>query len=50
MVAIVGRPAPKFKGSAVIDGEIKTISSDDYKGDHFSSADDTSTTYLLHCM
>jgi peroxiredoxin (alkyl hydroperoxide reductase subunit C) len=32
MPAIIGKPAPAFKGQAVVDGEIKEISLDDFKG------------------
>ncbi|KAG2422866.1 hypothetical protein HXX76_015698 [Chlamydomonas incerta] len=32
MVAKIGAPAPKFKAQAVVNGEIKEISLDDYKG------------------
>eukprot|EP00798_Chlamydomonas_sp_ICE-L_P010656 gene10656-12336_t len=32
MVAQVGKPAPTFKGTAVVDGQFKQISSEDYKG------------------
>lgn len=32
MVAKIGAPAPKFKGTAIVDGDMKTISLDDYKG------------------
>lgn len=32
MPAIIGKPAPAFKGQAIVDGEIKEISLDDYKG------------------
>lgn len=31
MVAKIGAPAPKFKAQAVVNGEIKEISLDDYK-------------------
>lgn len=33
MPAIIGKPAPAFKGQAVVDGEIKEISLDDFKGE-----------------
>ena len=33
MPAIIGKPAPAFKGQAVVDGEIKEISIADYKGE-----------------
>ena len=32
MATLVGQKAPAFKGQAVVKGEIKPISSDDYKG------------------
>ncbi|KAL6774132.1 PRX2 [Auxenochlorella protothecoides x Auxenochlorella symbiontica] len=32
MVATVGKPAPAFKATAVVDGDFKTVSLDDYKG------------------
>ncbi|WIA10975.1 hypothetical protein OEZ86_000941 [Tetradesmus obliquus] len=32
MPAIIGKPAPAFKGQAIVDGEIKEISLDDFKG------------------
>lgn len=32
MPAIIGQKAPAFKSQAVVDGMIKEISSDDYKG------------------
>jgi peroxiredoxin (alkyl hydroperoxide reductase subunit C) len=32
MPAIIGKPAPAFKGQAVVDGEIKEISLEDFKG------------------
>eukprot|EP00879_Flechtneria_rotunda_P001227 GHRR01001374.1.p1 GENE.GHRR01001374.1~~GHRR01001374.1.p1 ORF type:complete len:199 (+),score=56.77 GHRR01001374.1:81-677(+) len=32
MPAIIGRPAPSFKGQAVVNGEIKEISNEDFKG------------------
>ncbi|KAG1664157.1 hypothetical protein FOA52_012238 [Chlamydomonas sp. UWO 241] len=32
MAPIIGKPAPQFKATAVVDGEIKTVSLDDYKG------------------
>ncbi|KAF9579905.1 hypothetical protein BGW38_003652 [Lunasporangiospora selenospora] len=32
MTASVGRPAPSFKAQAVVDGEIKEVFLDDYKG------------------
>jgi hypothetical protein len=32
MPAIIGKPAPKWKAAAVVNGEIKDISLDDYKG------------------
>lgn len=31
MTAQVGKPAPQWKAQAVVDGEFKTISSDDFK-------------------
>ncbi|KAK9833389.1 hypothetical protein WJX81_000920 [Elliptochloris bilobata] len=30
--AVIGKPAPSWKGQAVVDGDIKTISLKDYKG------------------
>ena len=33
--AFVQKPAPQFKKTAVVDGEFKTISLDDYKGKYF---------------
>lgn len=32
MVATIGKPAPTFKGAAIVDGEIKDISIEDFKG------------------
>jgi hypothetical protein len=32
MPAIIGKPAPAWKGNAIVDGEIKEISLDQYKG------------------
>ena len=32
MATLVGQKAPAFKGQAVVKGEIKAISSEDYKG------------------
>eukprot|EP00877_Chromochloris_zofingiensis_P012603 jgi/Chrzof1/7597/Cz02g29190.t1 len=32
MPATIGKPAPAFKGQAVVNGDIKEISSEDYKG------------------
>lgn len=32
MAPIIGKPAPAFKADAVVNGEIKTISLDDFKG------------------
>ena len=32
MPAIIGKPAPAWKGQAIVDGEIKEISLDDFKG------------------
>lgn len=32
MVAVIGKPAPAFTASAVVDGDIKTVSLSDYKG------------------
>jgi len=32
MPAIIGKPAPAFKGTAIVDGEIKSINIEDYKG------------------
>ena len=32
MATLVGQKAPSFKASALVDGDIKDISSDDYKG------------------
>lgn len=33
MPAVIGQKAPSFKGQAVVDGLIKEISLDDYKGE-----------------
>jgi peroxiredoxin (alkyl hydroperoxide reductase subunit C) len=32
MATLVGKPAPKFKSQAVVNGQIKEVSLDDYKG------------------
>lgn len=32
MPAIIGKPAPAFKAQAVVDGDIKEVSLDDFKG------------------
>ena len=32
MATLVGQKAPSFKTSALVDGDIKDISSEDYKG------------------
>lgn len=46
MPAIVGKPAPAWKGMAVVDGEIKEVSLEDYKGE--STACVQLAAQLLH--
>lgn len=38
MVATIGKPAPAFKGPAVVNGEIKEISLSDFKGERRAAA------------
>uniref|UniRef100_A0A183C0Z4 thioredoxin-dependent peroxiredoxin n=1 Tax=Globodera pallida TaxID=36090 RepID=A0A183C0Z4_GLOPA len=33
-MAFIGKPAPKFSADAVVNGDFKTVSLDDYKGQY----------------